>query len=115
MGVLASNWLLSLFLFMVLISAKDLLFLSTMVGNEVTLSTALGFTSNVVTEAQWLLMTTSDFKAYKAIIIADPNAAGSALNFVILDTTKAIWSPAVTGNVLLLGMCTVNNKRKLLG
>jgi anthranilate/para-aminobenzoate synthase component II len=103
MPALFKSWLLSLF-FLTLISAKDLLFLTTMADEELTQSVALGFTSDVVTEAQWLAMTISDFMAYRAIIIPGP-PCGSEANLDILDTTKSIWSPAITGNIIILGIC----------
>jgi len=47
-------------------------------------------------------MTTDDFAKYKAIIIPDPNCGGlDRIDF--LDDTKAVWSPAVTGNMILIG------------
>jgi hypothetical protein len=90
MAVRATNWLFSLLLFTALISAKDLLFLSTMTGEELSLSATLGFTSDVVTGAQWLAMKQSDFMAYKAIIIGDPYCGESVSSFDILDATKSI-------------------------
>jgi hypothetical protein len=110
MALRAPNWLFSLLLFTTPIYAKDLLFLSTMTGKELSLSSALGFTSDIVTEAQWRAMKQSDFMAYKAIIIGDPYCSKGIANFNILNATKSVWSPAITGNVILIGMCTLTQK-----
>lgn len=47
-------------------------------------------------------MTTADFSKYKAIIVPDPNC-GTVSNIAFLDDTKAQWSPAVAGNIILIG------------
>jgi hypothetical protein len=47
-------------------------------------------------------MTTADFAKYKAIIIPDPNC-GSEDKIDFLKDTKAAWSPAVLGNMILIG------------
>jgi len=47
-------------------------------------------------------MTTADFAKYKAIIISDPDCGGlDRIEF--LNDTKKAWSPAVTGNMILIG------------
>ena len=47
-------------------------------------------------------MTTADFAKYKAIIISDPDCGGiDRIQF--LNDTKKAWSPAVTGNMILIG------------
>lgn len=47
-------------------------------------------------------MTTADFEKYKAIIISDPEC-GTVDNISFLEATKAAWSPAVMGNIILIG------------
>jgi hypothetical protein len=90
MALRATNWLFSLLLFTTLISAKDLLFLSTMTGKELSISADLGFTSDVVTVAQWTAMKQLDFMAYKAIIIGDPYCTRGVANLDILNATKSV-------------------------
>ena len=48
-------------------------------------------------------MTTADFAKYKAIIIPDCRCNTSLNTIKFLDDTKKVWSPAVTGNVVLIG------------
>lgn len=47
-------------------------------------------------------MATADFEKYKAIIISDPDC-GTINNISFLEGTKAAWSPAVMGNIILIG------------
>lgn len=47
-------------------------------------------------------MTTADFAKYKAIIVPDPNC-GKEDKIKFLKDTKAVWSPAITGNIILIG------------
>jgi hypothetical protein len=87
--------------------AEDLLFMTNFQSYEYTEATsaALGFTAKVVTEAQWMAMSTSDFAAFKAIIIADNDCDRDLLDLDFFNKTKATWSPAVTGNIILIGDC----------
>lgn len=55
-----------------------------------------------VSDAEWRSYTTGDFARYKAIVVPDPNC-GSLEQVKFLDDTKAAWSPAVTGNIILIG------------
>ncbi|KAK0725328.1 hypothetical protein B0H67DRAFT_641769 [Lasiosphaeris hirsuta] len=48
-------------------------------------------------------MTTADFTKYKAIVIPDCLCNTSLSTIKFLDDTKRIWSPAVTGNMVLIG------------
>ncbi|KIW97715.1 uncharacterized protein Z519_01299 [Cladophialophora bantiana CBS 173.52] len=83
--------------------AEDLLFLDDLVGNEEEHAIALGFTTKVVTETEWRAMKTSDFAAFKAIIIGDPFGSGDVSLIQVLEDTNTIWGPAVTGNVIIHG------------
>ncbi|OAL29747.1 hypothetical protein AYO20_09039 [Fonsecaea nubica] len=83
--------------------AEDLLFLDELVGNEEEHAVALGFTTKVVTETEWRAMKTSDFAAFKAIIIGDPFGSGDVSLIQVLEDTNTIWGPAVTGNVIIHG------------
>lgn len=83
--------------------AEDLLFIDTLQGEEFSQATTLGFTAKVVTETQWRGMVTTDFAAFKAIIVADNFGDSSIADIQFLDDTKAVWSPAVTGNIILIG------------
>jgi hypothetical protein len=84
--------------------AEDLLFIDSLEHQEYSEAIGtLGLTAKVVTEAEWRAMTTADFAAFKAIVIADPSC-GSVSSIQFLDDTKATWSPAVLGNMVLIGM-----------
>lgn len=48
-------------------------------------------------------MTTADFAQYKAIIVPDCLCNTSVTTIKFLDDTKRVWSPAVTGNMVLIG------------
>lgn len=48
-------------------------------------------------------MTTEDFAKYKAIIVPDCLCNTSLNTIKFLDDTKKEWSPAVTGNMILIG------------
>lgn len=48
-------------------------------------------------------MTTADFAKYKSIIVPDCLCNTSLDTIKFLDNTKKVWSPAVTGNMVLIG------------
>ncbi|KAK5662579.1 hypothetical protein OQA88_8492 [Cercophora sp. LCS_1] len=54
-------------------------------------------------EDEWNSMTTADFAQYKAVIIPDCLCNTSLKTIQFLDDTKRVWSPAVTGNMVLIG------------
>lgn len=66
------------------------------------LANRLGTIAHVATPEEWNSMTTADFAKYKAIIIPDPDC-GAVDDISFLDATKATWSPAVLGNMILIG------------
>jgi cell division septation protein DedD len=71
--------------------------------NEATLAAAAGYDVTVADAATWSSMTTNQFAAYDAIVFGDP---ASSAGLSLLDTaeaTKATWSAAVTGQVILAG------------
>lgn len=84
--------------------AEDLLFVDTLKYREYTEAVGpLGFTAKVVSIDTWKTMTTADFAKFKAIIISDPNCVYNTNPIKFLEETKATWSPAVTGNIVLIG------------
>lgn len=56
----------------------------------------------MATPEEWNSYTTADFAKYKAIVIPDPDC-GSVDDIAFLDATKAAWSPAILGNIILIG------------
>lgn len=80
---------------------------STVTGGENSLeadsAAGLGFDVDVVSDAQWSAMTTADFAAYRAIILGDPTCVSHPGPLAAAEATVGTWSPAVTGNVIVLG------------
>jgi Ca2+-binding RTX toxin-like protein len=69
--------------------------------NEQTVAEAQGHTVTVASESQWAAMTTAQFAAFDALVIAeeDCDSDETLLNTVL--NTRTTWSPAVTGNITL--------------
>jgi hypothetical protein len=61
-----------------------------------------GFTVVVASDASWSAMSTADFASYRAIVFADGMCSGGATLKAAL-ANQAVWGPAVTGNVIVLG------------
>lgn len=84
---------------------QDLLFLEGLDYEEYDEAVALGFSTKTVTEAEWAAMTTEDFAKFKAIVVPDPSC-GSVSSIKFLEDSRSVWSPAVTGNIILIGKLT---------
>ncbi|KAH8888623.1 hypothetical protein GQ53DRAFT_871645 [Thozetella sp. PMI_491] len=81
----------------------DLLFPFNMTDVEYQQIRAVGLTAYVCKNAsEWYNLTTADFAQYRAIIVPDPYC-GRLSGIDFLDDTKGTWSPAVQGNVVLIG------------
>jgi hypothetical protein len=84
--------------------SADLLFLSGFEGDEKPLAESLGFSTEVVTPAQWSAMKTADFLQYKSIVIGDPFCSWVSPDVSgIFSSTQAQWAPAVLGNMVIIG------------
>lgn len=70
---------------------------------EATKATALGFSVEVVDDAAWAAKSTADFATYKAIILGDPNCVTNTGPVSAAEANKAVWGPAITGNVIVIG------------
>lgn len=86
-------------------TAQDLLFYDGMDYREHDEAVELGYSTKIATKAEWDAMTTEDFSKFRAIVIPDPRC-GSVSRIKFLEDTKDKWSPAVTGNIILIGMAT---------
>jgi len=70
---------------------------------------ALGFVVQVDDAAAWGARTTASFASYRAIILGDPkNPAGTdcsndPINLAPAEANRTTWTPAVTGNVVVIG------------
>ena len=82
----------------------DVLLLSTTnTGLMPSVATELGLTVDIVTPAQWGAMTTEQFRAYKAIVLADPTCVVGTAPIAAAVANKATWGPAINGNIILIG------------
>src|ERR1017187_889979 len=69
---------------------------------EAQVAAGLGFTVEGATPATWAGYTTAQFSQYRAIILGDPSCGSvTALNPAIAN--RLIWSPAITGNIIVIG------------
>ncbi|KAF2113257.1 hypothetical protein BDV96DRAFT_601437 [Lophiotrema nucula] len=83
--------------------AQKVLFLDGLQAREYDEAVALGYDVDLKTETEWAAMTSADFAAYNAIVIPDPVCGRDLSTLGFLDTSKSEWSPAVTGNIILIG------------
>ncbi|KAK3689803.1 hypothetical protein B0T22DRAFT_441258 [Podospora appendiculata] len=86
--------------------AQDVLFphMHGLKYSELDQAVKLGLTTHVCKdEEEWYGMTTADFAKYKAIVIPDCMCNTSLTTIKFLDDTKKTWSPAVTGNMVIIG------------
>ncbi len=63
---------------------------------------ALGLTVEVKTDAEWAAMTGADFSSYRLIVLGDPNCSNTSAP-ATAAANAATWSPAVNGNVVIVG------------
>ncbi|CAK7272139.1 hypothetical protein SEPCBS119000_004968 [Sporothrix epigloea] len=86
-------------------AAQDLLFYQGMTFTEYKQALALNYTVHIASPTEWYAMTTADFAQYKAIVVPDPDC-GSLDQIQFLNDTRAAWSPAVAGNVIVMATDT---------
>ncbi|KAF8423297.1 hypothetical protein EV426DRAFT_508879, partial [Tirmania nivea] len=73
-------------------------------GGENDIAQALGFTVVALDPPAWSTLTTEDCKTYRAIILPDPNCSRFSPSILApVEENRAVWSPAVTGNVVVVG------------
>lgn len=70
---------------------------------EATRAAALGFTVVVDSNAAWGARSTADFATFKAIIFGDATCSTSLASVAAATANKAVWGPAITGNVVVIG------------
>jgi hypothetical protein len=71
-------------------------------SNEAMKAAGLGYTVEVASAAGWAAKSTADFSTYRAIILGDPTCTGLGPE-APADANKAVWGPAINGNVILVG------------
>lgn len=65
----------------------------------------LGYNTTIVTDSEWANMSTLDFARYDAVVVPDLNS-GSIISLDFLEKSKDIWSPAITGSIIVIGEST---------
>ena len=64
----------------------------------------LGYTVEIASPEQWAAKTAADFRSYRAIVLGDPTCSGDAESALgAPQSTTAVWGPAVTGNIIVIG------------
>jgi len=86
-----------------LVSSADLLFVAGYDLYAATQALAVGFTIDTVTTAVFETMSTAQFSTYRAIVIADNRGRLGASMFDFMDRSKASWSPAIKGDIVMIG------------
>lgn len=82
--------------------ATDVLFLSTLIGAELSLVQTLPLTFEIIDPAVWATKDTDYFKSFKAIVIGDPDSTDVSKLDPLVNSRKK-WSPAITGNAIVIG------------
>lgn len=72
-------------------------------SREAVLAGANGFTVVVDSGAAWGARTTADFATFRAIILGDPTCVASTGPITAAEANKAVWGPAINGNVIING------------
>lgn len=70
---------------------------------EAVQATALGFTVEFASDAQWAAKSQADFATYRALILGDASASVSLSTIQAAINNKDVWGPAVNGNIILIG------------
>jgi len=66
---------------------------------------ALGFNVEIASDVDWAAKSTADFATYRAIILGDATCPGVGTSpwLDAAEANRAIWTPAITGNVVVIG------------
>lgn len=81
---------------------KSLLFFGPTAGDEATLVSSK-YTIVTLDTTQWAALTAADVATYRAIVLGDPNCVYSPALLDPVVANRAVWSEAVTGNIVLIG------------
>jgi hypothetical protein len=82
--------------------------------NEAKIAQTAGYDVRIADEDKWLTFTTEDFATYDAIVVGDP-ACDPYENpdyMATVQATRDVWSPAVTGNVIVIGSDPMYHQRR---
>ncbi|KAI5803409.1 hypothetical protein DFH27DRAFT_48035 [Peziza echinospora] len=83
---------------------NSLLFYNLTTGAEGRIARDNGYTVVELGPSEWASLTTADASTYKAIVFGDPFCTGVTPGILEgPESNRATWSPAVTGNVIVIG------------
>ena len=71
-------------------------------SREANAAAGLGYTADVVDSTAWAALTQAQFDSYRAIILGDPTC-GDIGSVDAAVANRAVWSPIVDGNVVIIG------------
>jgi hypothetical protein len=72
--------------------------------NEATIARRLGYTVAVADSIAWRALTRADFAKYDAVVIGDRGCSDGGSRYLnVAAATRARWTPALTGNVSVVG------------
>jgi uncharacterized repeat protein (TIGR01451 family) len=73
-------------------------------SREAQAAVAAGHTVEIATPAQWALKTTADFATYDALILGDPTCGLPSTPYIgAAEANRTVWSPAIDGNIVVIG------------
>jgi len=75
---------------------------------------APGVQIDIVTPAQWAVLTADQFMGYRAIVLGDASCQSGEAAFQAAVTNRVTWGTIVDGNVAILGTNPVTNHTPLL-
>jgi hypothetical protein len=64
---------------------------------------ALGLTPVIASPADWGTMTSANFATYRAVVLGDRTCSADLNDVAAAEANKTTWSPAVKGNVIVIG------------
>lgn len=81
---------------------NSLLFFGPTTGDEAPLVSDT-FTIVTLDAVQWAALTAADVATYRAVVLGDPNCIYNPTPLDPVVANRAVWSEAITGNVVLIG------------
>lgn len=91
-------------------NGNSVLILGTTIGPaspslEESKAAALGYTVVVASALDWAGMTAGDFASYKAVVLGDRSCSigGTSPDLDAALANRAVWSPVIIGNVVVIG------------
>jgi hypothetical protein len=71
---------------------------------EATQARALGYTVEVASASAWTAKSAAHFASYRAIVLGDPQClVDNPGPLAVAEGNRIVWTPAVTGNVIVNG------------